>query len=184
MSAYSEEDGVLPLLHDVHALQIHAAHLDACAASSAGGGGIDALPWEDALTALDVLRQAVVTLQQIDAALVRRLYMAAPHGQTEVAGIGVIDIRRANDRKAWIHESWQADVRAAILDRAGISDEVFTASGESFDIYELLRAVEAVHGATAPKVTALRALGLDDAAYCEVRPGAPQVQITRNGTSP
>lgn len=168
-----------PLVGEVGSLCVLADDMNAAAASTAVGGGIQALTWEQALHALSALRASVETIRQIDAALTRHLYLTGPHGDVEVEGIGVVGIRRANDRKEWDHDSWRHDVRGAALEKTGATDEVFTADGESFDLAELLILVQNVHGATAPKVTALRALGLEPAAYCTERPGQPQVVFPR-----
>lgn len=168
-----------PLIGEVGSLCVLADDMGTAAASSAEGGGIPTLTWEQAIHALSALRQSVETIRQIDAALTRHLYMCAPHGDIEVEGIGMVGIRRANDRKEWSHEDWKKDVRGAALEKTGATDEVFTADGESFNLAELLILVQDVHGATAPKVTALKKLGLDPQAYCEERPGQPQVVFPR-----
>lgn len=164
-----------PLLGEIGSLCVLADDMGAAAASTAEGGGISGLSWEQAIHALSALRSSVETIRQIDAALVRHCYLIGEHGQTEVAGIGVVDIRRSRDRTSWDHSEWKQDVRGAALEKTGATDEVFTADGESFNLRELLMLVQDVHGATAPKVTALRALGLEPKAYCTDAPGIPQV---------
>lgn len=145
-------------------------------------GGEESITWLEALTILDALRKTVTSLLQSDAGLVRYLYLTAPHGDTEVEGIGVVGIRRSNDRNAWDHDGWKHDVRAALLEEYGYGDGlVDVQSGEMVDVLDLLTALQDVHGASAPKVTKLRALGLDPAAYCEEVPGKPSVTITRPG---
>ena len=169
-----------PLANAVLVLLARAAWINKQAASSATGGGIDALSWEEATRVLADLREAMTTLSQIDAALVRHLYLTGPHGDIEVEGVGVVKVYRTNDRKDWDHDEWKQDVRAAILEERAIAGSVVdTASGEVIDLYDLLEQVQNVHGAQAPKVTALRALGLNPEAYCDERPGKPSVQITR-----
>lgn len=154
--------------------------LNETAAANTDGGGIGGLPWEAASRHLSALRDAVTTLLQIDAALVRHLYLTAPHGDTELEGVGVVKVYRSNDRKDWDHETWQKDVRGALLERKGIGPVLADpVSGELIEVLDLLRELQDVHGAQAPKVTRLRALGLEPGAYCEERPGKPSVQITR-----
>lgn len=172
--------GCSTVLGEIGVLRACADSLNETAATSSTAGGINALSWEDALRALDGLRIAVETLAQIDAALVRHTYLVAPHGDIEVDGIGVVSVRRSNDRKEWQHDDWKHDVRGAILDDLNCGDAVFTLDGEAVDLMELITKVQSVHGAQAPKVTALRALGLDPQAYCHEVPGKPTVTITRS----
>lgn len=94
---------------------------------------------------------------------------------------------RSADRKAWDHERWQADVRAKVLQASGLkgAQGVLTADGEVADpevLHELMRAVEAVHSAGAPKTSktaGLRAYGLDPDDYCETTKGSWHVKVTR-----
>lgn len=170
--------GCSTVLGEVGVLRACADSLNETAATASDSGGITALPWEDALTALSELRLAVETIQQIDAALVRHLYLTAPHGDIEVDGIGVVSVRRSNERKEWDHQDWKHDVRGAIL--ADIGDELYDLEGNEVDVAGLIRKAQDVHGAQAPKVTALRALGLDPQGYCHEVPGKPTVSITRS----
>jgi len=95
-----------------------------------------------------------------------------------------IERHRTADRKAWDHAEWQRDVRAKLLQAHGLkgAQGVLTADGEVLDasvLYDLMAEVEAAHGSAAPKVTALRALGLDARDYCESSPGRWTVRVTR-----
>ena len=140
-------------------------------------GTLNELPWEIAAGMLRVLR-AITTdhLGPIDASLVRHLYMTGEHGDTELDGIGIISIRRTRDRKEWDATTWQHDVRGAVIEKhvAG-NTNLYDLDGNEYNVAELLDRAQAVHGAQAPKVTALRGLGLDPSAYCEDRPGKPTV---------
>lgn len=172
--------GCSTVLGEIGVLRACADALNETAATSSVAGGINALSWEDALHALDGLRLAVETLAQIDAALVRHLYLRAPHGDVEVDGIGVVNISRSNDRKAWLHDDWKQDVRGHLLEQREVPPELYDVEGNEYDVLDLLAAAQNVHGATDPKVTQLRALGLDPAAYCKTVPGKPTVTITRS----
>lgn len=102
----------------------------------------------------------------------------------ELQGEGVrVERYRSRDRKEWDHETWRRDVRAKVLRRHGAlkAAAVVTADGEPLDVdlYALLADVQDVHGASAPKVTALRQLGLDAADYCKTEPGTAHVRVTR-----
>ena len=137
------------------------------------------LPWEIAVGMLATIR-AIQTqhLGPIDASLVRHLYLTGEHGDTELDGIGVVSIRRSRDRKEWDHWTWQHDVRGAVIEKkVGGQAELFDLDGNAYNLMDLFDAVQSVHGAQAPKVTALRALGLDAKTYCEDRPGKPTVEI-------
>lgn len=95
-----------------------------------------------------------------------------------------IERHRTTDRKAWDHAGWQRDVRAKVLQAAGLkgAQGVLTADGEVVPasvLYDLLAQVEQVHGSAAPKTTALRSLGLDARDYCESSPGRWTVKVTR-----
>lgn len=149
------------------------------AVNEAALGTLAELPWEIAARMLALLR-AITTdhLGPVEASLVRHLYMTGPHGDTELMGVGVVGIRRSVDRKDWSHWSWQHDVRGAIVEtRLAGNTELYDLDGNAYNVLELLDAVQSVHGAQAPKVTALRALKLDPGAYCEQRPGKPTVTI-------
>lgn len=95
-----------------------------------------------------------------------------------------VERRRGADRKAWQHDVWQRDVRAKVLQAHGLkgTQGVLTADGEVLPtdvLYAALTAVQGAHGATAPKSTALKSLGLDVRDYCESSPGAWTVRVTR-----
>lgn len=90
------------------------------------------------------------------------------------------EVLKGKDRKAWKHADWQRDVRVAVLSQANVSDAglVDAQTGETVDPSALLAAVQAVHGSAAPKVTALKPLGLAADDYCETFPGPYAVRIS------
>lgn len=95
-----------------------------------------------------------------------------------------VERSRSRERKAWDHDSWQADVRAKVAQASGLkgAQGVVLASGEVVPasvMFGALCEVQRVHGASAPKTTALRALGLDPEDYAETQPGAWRVKVTR-----
>lgn len=95
-----------------------------------------------------------------------------------------IERHRTSDRKAWQHEDWQRDVRAKVLQSLGLkgAQGVLTADGEVVPasvLFDLMSSVEAAHGSAAPKMTALRSLGLDARDYCETSPGRWTVKVIR-----
>lgn len=92
-------------------------------------------------------------------------------------------LKRGADRKGWDHDRWKHDVRAAIAsDRGAGMMVVDESTGEVRPVAQVLLSAiadaQAVHGSTAPKVTALKALGLDPDDYAETIPGRWSVVIT------
>lgn len=95
-----------------------------------------------------------------------------------------VERSRAAERKTWDHESWQRDVRQQILRKHGLLGvaAVVTADGEELDPRELSAAMaelQSVHGSTGPRLTQLRATGLDPDDYCQRAPGRWTVKVTR-----
>ena len=92
----------------------------------------------------------------------------------------VYEIRRGSERKAWDHQRWQKDAREKLLAKHGIGSGVAVVpeTGEEISVHEVLAEIEAVHGSTGPRVTALRPLGLDPDDYCERSPGPYRVIIS------
>jgi hypothetical protein len=90
---------------------------------------------------------------------------------------------RATDRKAWSHDEWKRDVRRQVIRKHGLlGATIVSADGEELDkgaLHTLLADLQNVHGAAAPKTTALRELGLDSRDYCESTPGAWHVKVQR-----
>jgi hypothetical protein len=90
----------------------------------------------------------------------------------------LFEVHRTSNRKTWQHDAWQHDARQAVVTGAHVSAELADPStGALVNVYDLLTAVQAFHGATAPKVTALRAAGLDPDDYCETVPGRWSVTV-------
>lgn len=144
-------------------------------------GVIDTLDYDTAIRVLHQLRQAVALIGTVDASLARHIYLTAPHGDTEIDGIGIVGVRRNQDRKEWQHDDWKTDVRNAILDKHNIDGGLlFDVEGTGIEAVELLTEAQDVHGATSPKVTALRKLGLDPEAYCTSVPGSISITFPRH----
>lgn len=97
------------------------------------------------------------------------------------------EIMRGNVRKAWDHAGWQADVRREIVADATLDGTLLAVSqvtGADHDlrqiVSEAVTRAQAIHGSAAPKVTALKALGVDPGDYCESTPGPYTVKITQS----
>lgn len=92
-------------------------------------------------------------------------------------------VRRGQDRKAWDHEGWKHDVRAEVIRRHLPTTDTYvdTTTGEVVDLapvlYGLAADLQEVHGSTAPKVTKLRALGLEVDGYCQTFAGRWKVDF-------
>lgn len=94
------------------------------------------------------------------------------------------EVLKGKERKAWDHEAWKRDVRKAVLDAEGIDGALLdVATGEAVDVQALLAKVQSVHGSAAPKVTALKPLGLAADDYCESVPGPYSVRISAPATT-
>jgi len=137
----------------------------------------------DVAELLLVIREARETLQGVERDAEAALGKAMLGDQAMSPTLRV-ERRRTADRTAWDHEGWQRDVRAKALQAAHLkgAQGVLTADGEVLPasvLHDLLRTVEAAHGAAAPKVTALRSLGLDPQDYCETSPGGIKVTVYR-----
>lgn len=129
------------------------------------------------------IRDQRVKLQALELAAEEACAKALLDDMTTTATLRV-ERHRTSDRKAWDHAGWQRDVRAKVLQAAGLkgAEGVITADGEVLPasvLYDLLTQVEAAHGSAAPKTTALRSLGLDARDYCETSPGRWTVRVTR-----
>lgn len=149
---------------------------------------LDAARWALEGTQAHLLVLATATLQDLRRDLGRtEAWLARQIGTDDTAAReGVLAdgrtyaVQKGADRKAWDHATWQRDVRVQVL--SGVPSLVVDpATGEQVPVAELLAAVQAVHGASAPKVTALNALGLQAADYCEQVPGSWSVRVSAPG---
>lgn len=99
------------------------------------------------------------------------------------------EVMKGKDRKEWRHDDWKRDVRAAVIEQANLSGHLIVseATGDTVEpeplIQGLLAAVQAVHGSAAPKVTALKPLGLAADDYCTTGPGPYSVRISAAPTT-
>lgn len=100
-------------------------------------------------------------------------------------------VRGGATRKAWDHDSWKHDVRAAIVEGLDLPASTMILdpeTGETMDldvrktIQEVISMAQSVHGSAAPKVTALKPLGLKAGDYCETYPGPFTITITPTST--
>lgn len=131
-------------------------------------GTIPALPWKTALDALATLREATRILGTIDASLVRHLYLTAPHGQTEIEGHGVIEVRRTQNRTKW-------DDRSGVHAYVSHKIDETQKDGEFPPPWDVVDWVLEVAGVGYLRTTALRAAHLTPSDFCREEPGTPTV---------
>lgn len=133
-------------------------------------GDLDSMTVEDKATTLQVLRDLFGPQRQCEAGLERGIAHdfrdAGWDLQHELPGIGMVEVRRSKDRKAWQHDRVQSDWLNAI-----------TVDGEYLDPAQVRDAFLSVASISGYKVTGLRELGLDPDDYCDSTPGAPRVVI-------
>lgn len=97
-------------------------------------------------------------------------------------------VNKGKDRKEWRHDDWKRDVREAVLEQVTAAwseaPEILTEDGEVATlplgqiVTTAMANVQAVHGSAAPKVTALKPLGLAADDYCTSSPGPYSVRIS------
>lgn len=129
------------------------------------------------------IQDARRTLAVVEAHAVRALAQIAGEGFVPSAGVlpdgRPYEVMQGSVRKAWKHEEWQHDVRGAVARAGRLTGTIVDAeTGEAVDVFAAMEAVQAAHGAAAPRVTALKALGLAAADYCETFAGAPTLKVT------
>lgn len=135
----------------------------------AARSGIDALGWEEAIRLLDRLRSATETIKTMDSLITRHVYLTGEHGDHIIEGLGKVKVSRSRDRRAWDERG----VAQAVLD-AHMEER----SGEMpTDLWDVAEWLLEVYGVSYCRVTPLRAMGLDPAAFCEDTPGKPTVTI-------
>lgn len=93
-------------------------------------------------------------------------------------------LKRGADRKGWDHDRWKHDARQEVIRMHLPAGALLVDpdTGEALDAVPVAQRIAAevqnVHGSTAPRVTALKALGLDPDNYAETIPGRWSVIIT------
>lgn len=107
--------------------------------------------------------------------------LAVTLGQREGKIVGALSdgrqfkLERSSDRKEWQHDDWKRDVRRAVTQQHSALEVIDPATGETWPMAPWLQVrlaeVQEVHGAQAPKSTALKPLGLYASDYCTSTPG-------------
>lgn len=129
-----------------------------------------------------VVQEARTKLLDLERTVEGALGKALAEDMTVAAGLR-IERSRTSDRKAWDHDGWQRDARQNLLRQHGLlRATVFDANGVELEagvLHSVLRDLQAMHSSAGPKVTALRAIGLDARDYCETSPGRVTVKVHR-----
>ncbi len=123
----------------------------------------------EAVRALDRIRYAIDQAKYVDSGLVTYLYLRHEHGKTTYDGIGVVEVSRTRDRKAW-------DIRGvcqAVLDK-----HMEHRGGElPNDPWEIVEAILEVLPGGEPRLTPIRTLGLRPDDFHTNLPGNPVVRL-------
>ena len=125
----------------------------------------------DAVVALVSVRDKIADLKAREQELVD--FLVAELGEpTPFPGIGVVTVKRGNDRKEWDHDG----LRRAVVAHAR-EDRIVTADGEIES--EAEAAVRHLFDCARPswRVTALRKIDVDPDEYCATLPGRVSVVI-------
>lgn len=120
------------------------------------------------------VQDLVRRLRDIESLAARAVGQAVGRVEGELPDGRTFTVRRTADRKAWDHERWQYDARSKVADQVldDVPDTVVDPeSGETVSVGAIvmmaMASIEHVHGSTSPRVTSLKALGLDPGDYCE-----------------
>lgn len=124
--------------------------------------------WQDTIRLLSRLRAAGRTAGQVDAVLVKHIYLTGEHGDQVVDGVGRVGIGRSRERTHW-------DERGVA--RAVIDAHMADTTGEAPDPWAVAEWLLEVYGVNYVRVTPLRGLGLEPKAFCDETPGKPTVQL-------
>lgn len=108
--------------------------------------------------------------------------------------------KRAADRKEWQHDEWKRDARRAIVTKMmeglpvplDANKRVAVLHPETGEVEHFapglflqmaMQTIQDVHGSTAPKSTALKALGLYASDYCTSTPGGWRLNVIKPDTT-
>lgn len=160
------------------------------AVSQATDALLEGLDFTDAAATIALIQDIRRRLQVVEQYMTKRLGEAATEVSTKGGALPdgrLWEVRRGKVRKAWDHDSWKHDARAKIANEVidsvdGEGQELVayvvheeTGQVEDLNVAALLIAAMAtaqeVHGSTAPRVTALKSLGMDPDEYAETAPG-------------
>jgi hypothetical protein len=125
---------------------------------------------------LSAIRTLIGDLRMLADATEANVVELMPQRRYEIEGLGTLERRKGTDRKAWEWESlWPLLVRPT-LDPDG-TGELPDLPTTVASLTSLTQEVIGLTPSKQPRVTALRAMGVDPDDWCEVSPGRTSVQI-------
>lgn len=134
--------------------------------------------WEQAVEILHHLRltrQTLATAESIVETLAARMMRdAGIRDPKEVDGIGVVQVRRGSNRKAWQHD----DLAKQVIDT-----HLTDTDGEIPTPWEVRDWLLEALAPSYWRAGVLKSLGIQPDEYCETTPGRHTVQITTNDTA-
>ena len=150
----------------------------------------DACRWLEERDDLQALADLAATVQDLKRSLaVAEAYISRTAGAVRSSGVTPPDaltdgrpfeLRRSTTRKRWDHGGWKSAVLNAVLERHEVAKgdvTVNASTGEPVDVPAIIQAAQEVHGSTSPRVTNLKALGIDPGDFCEETPGPWSVSV-------
>jgi hypothetical protein len=140
---------------------------------NADAADIESMTVEEAARALRGLRRNLGIIRQVEAGLERWIAECFAHEKWrdphELPGVGMVEVKRSKDRKAWDHEALKSRWLNAYTASTG---------GEVTDPAEVRDALLNVVSIAGWKVTGLRELDIDADDYCSSLPGTPRVVLS------
>lgn len=137
----------------------------------------NSLTVDEAVEHLSVVKELIGRQRQLEAALERwvaECFKAEGwRDPQEFPGLGVVEVRRSRNRRAWEHDTLTRDWLNTFLEGRG---------GETPDPFDVVDEFRKVASVGSWKVRGLAAYGIDAGEYCDEQPGTPTVQITRSGS--
>lgn len=131
---------------------------------------VDTTTWEEATHLLVALRSLITRARAVEDNLTRHIAARMPTTPTAVDGVGLVQVRKGQLRKAWHSDELTRDVIRSHMERRG---------GEvPSDPYEVVRWVLDAAAIGYWRKSALTDLGLDVDDYCDTTPGRKSIQIT------
>lgn len=123
----------------------------------------------EAVRLLDRIRYAIAQARYVDSLLVTHLYLHHEHGKTTYDDLGVVEVYRTRDRRAWdVRGVCQAVLDTRMAERGG------EMPNDPWEVAEWI--LEVLPGGD-PRLTPLRTLGLDPEAFHTSTPGNPTVKL-------
>jgi hypothetical protein len=138
----------------------------------------------DAAEILSLAHQLLARATEVRASADQAVLLHLPsYGSVEVDGVGTITRRSSSDRKRWDHDRVRSLVLQRTLDRLG-SDGGEIRRPPGIVAQEVADAIADAAGIAYWRVGALKALGLNPDALCDVESGPDRVEFSPIGGQP